>query len=191
MPDTNFGEIANLRWNQNISNFDKIKSKEDYIKKLEDYLSGSESGRALINAKTRSFDSISNDAFENSNAKKIVEENSLSVEDLKLEALRFEESRASVGRLRDESRTAKDTRPINQFNFISWRKHPNRMDLNGIDTRRSRRGVSVRRASRELVLSKGDRRLVNVRPFVDVKRRVKYYRSSKSGRFVPNPFKKK
>lgn len=49
-------------------------------------------------------------------------------------AIKTELRRQEKIRLRDEAKTAKDTRPITNPNYKRWLKNPGRMDLRGIDT---------------------------------------------------------
>lgn len=162
LPDTNFGEIANLRWNKSISGFNKIKSKEEYIKKLEEYLGQSGAGKALFTAKTRSWESISEDAYSNSSAVDVVEANTanlseekLEIVELKAQAISFEKERPFGERYRDESRTARDTRSITPMNYKSWSRKPSRMDLRGIDTRQRR----YRRSARRVLVKEASKRI--------------------------------
>ncbi len=179
------------RINKKLSGLDSIKSREEYYEKLETYLGDSKAGQSFLNAKTRSWESIREEFYEETDAKKIVEANSSVSEEgeLKARAVRFENSRSVQSRIRDESRTARNTRSITRSNFLSWRRSQGRSgDLRGIDTRNMRRVNALRK---RIIITQADRRLRNVKVFINPKLRYKAYRSAKSGRFVKSPFKRK
>lgn len=58
--------------------------------------------------------------------------------DLKKDLIEIQQSRSTGSRLSDESKTSKDTRAISQRNVLEWMKRKNRMDLVGIDTKKSK-----------------------------------------------------
>jgi hypothetical protein len=186
MPDENWEELADRRFNKELKGFKDIKSKEEYFAKLEDYFSQSESGLALLNARRRSWSSIREEMFDGqasevvaSNQEKLTEEAKSKADAFSL-ASRFEDRRPASSRRRDEMRTAKDTRRVSMMTYRSWRRNPTRFDLRGIDTRRKR----------AFKVSKRDKRLQRYVAFINRGNRMKQYRSVKSGKFVKNPFKK-
>lgn len=185
-----YEQIGN-RINKKLSGLEDIKSRDDYYEKLENYLGDSKAGMSFLNAKTRSWESIREEFFEETEAKKIVEKNSAVSEDeeLKARAMRFENSRSVSSRIKDESRTARNTRSVTRANFLSWRRTQGRRgDLRGIDTRNIAR---VRRLQNRVIITQADRRLKNVKVYINPKLRYKAYRSAKSGKFVKSPFKRK
>ena len=183
---TDFVEIAHRF--ESIIDFSKIKSKEEF----EDAVASRVSG----NKKAENILGYLDELYEQGGIKKIVEASAVEKEevvDLRERARRFEAGRAKRSRESDEARTAKDTRRITPPNFKTWRNNPARLDLWRIDTAKGAR-VSARNDRGSLFavsLSAGDRRLVNVRPYVDMKRRVKFYKSVSTGQFVPNPWKRR
>lgn len=184
MPDTNFEDLAERRYNKELKGFKDIKSKEEYFSKLEDYFSQSEAGLALLNARRRSWSSIREEMFEGtasevvaSNQEKMSEAAKSKADAFSL-AHRFEDRRPASSRRRDEMRTAKDTRRVSMMSYRSWRRNPTRFDLRGIDTRRKRRFAKQGRLQRYV-------------RFINRNTRQKSYRYVPTGKFVKNPFKKR
>ena len=186
MPDSNWEEIAQERFNKEIDGFKEIKSKEEYFEKLENYLGGSKSGQSLLHAKSRSWSSIREEMFRGE-ASDVVDRNreglsEKEVSDLRARGLadRFEDRRRASSRNADERRTARDVRKVSMMSYRSWRRNPARFDLRGVDTRRAR-------AFKKAVVRNG--RVFRYVSFINKGRSVQY-RVVKKG-LVKRPFKKK
>lgn len=165
----------------------KLNSKEEYLREVDRVL---DSWTKPNDKRPQSLKPFKEEIYENSEAKDVISKKErLDDEELKVKAIRFEKSRERLSRIRDESHTAKDTRPITPRSYKVWRQGGyRRMDLEGIDTKRQRpMGV---RATRRVSITGADKRLVNTRVYVDVKRNLKQYRDLQ-GKYTRIPFKRK
>jgi hypothetical protein len=188
VPDTNFEEIAQDRINHQLSGFKEIKSKEEYFEKLENYLGASKSGQSLLNAKSRSWNSIREEMF-GGEASDVVAKNQERLSesessDLRARGLahRFEDRRQASSRRADERKTARDVRRVSMMSYRSWRRNPTRFDLRGVDTRRARafkKGLVVRNG-----------RVFRYVSFINRGKRVNSYKLVKKN-LVRKPFSKK
>lgn len=179
MTDTDWGNLAETRFNKELTGLDKIKNKDDYQNLLENYFGGSNAGQALLNARRRSWDSIATEMYEGSNAIEIAAKNSEKEQEESARelAIRTELARSSLSRRRDESKTSRNTKPLTINNVLSWRTRMNKMDIRGIDTKKPKiiRGLNVKR--------QGSRNVI-VRVWTNPTNRARQYRNIKDGRFI-------
>ena len=170
MPDTDWGEIADERFNDELD-FSKIESKQDYIMELTKFLNKSPQGKAIISGAGKIPNDALNRMYETSSAKdKVGEAESL------IEAQKFQKSRGRRGRV-DARRTAKDTRRPSRTSVRRWRRSPNRSDIRGVDTK-----IMTKRMN---MITKSDRALKDVNVIINI-RGIKQYRDNK-GRYIKRP----
>lgn len=104
------------------------------------------------------------------------------------EAQRYERSRARRSRTKDESKTAKITRPANKKNVRGWiGQRGKRTDIKGVDTR-----LAKNLATKNLI-TRADLRLKSFNVSLD-KRGIKRYRWASGklkGRFAPRPYRRR
>lgn len=110
---------------------DKIRNKEEYKQELNALL---DRWTTPKDSRPQNLKKLADILYEET-AKETIEEN---IEKYKRLAQNFESRRPKISRIRDESKTAKDTRPINKKNYLRWRKAVSRRDLSGIDTKGAR-----------------------------------------------------
>jgi hypothetical protein len=183
---TDFVDIG-ARINKAID-LNKLNSKEEYFKEVDRVL---DSWTKPNDKRPQSLKPFKEEIYEVSEASTVISRKErLEDEELKAKAIRFERSRERLSRIRDESHTARDTRPITLRNYKVWRRGGySRMDLMNIDTKRSTRPMGVR-ATRRVSITGADRRLVNARVYIDVRRNLKQYRDLQ-GKYTRIPFKRK
>ena len=183
---TDFVDIG-ARINKAID-LNKLNSKQEYFKEVDRVL---DSWTKPNDKRPQSLKPFKEEIYEVSEASTVISRKErLEDEELKAKAIRFERSRERLSRQRDEAHTARDTRPINARSYKVWRRGGyKRMDLQGIDTRLKPRQMGVR-ATRRVSITGADKRLVNTRVYVDVKRNLKQYRDLQ-GKYTRIPFKKK
>ena len=184
------------RINKSI-NFKEVNSREDYIREYNQVLDKwlQENPKNTGADSLRSFADV---AYLNTDAKDKVDANkkkaSLEIEELKAKAIRFEQQRERFSRIRDERKTAKDTRNITKRSYSWWKRGGfSSGDLRGVDTKQARsvggaRGLGGVRG-RQVKITNADRRLQNYRPFINLTTRQKSYRSVSSGRWTKNPYR--
>jgi hypothetical protein len=114
-------------------------------------------------------------------AEAVVEKNKEAIS----EALRFESSRSRLARVRDESRTARDTRRATWNDVVSWKKRPGRFDIRGVDTKRPFISSNrMRKLSQKVRITRRDRLNRHFRVFVNPYTMSKMYQSKKTDHFV-------
>jgi len=124
--------------------------------------------------------------YENGKAKEKIEENRVrkvkDEEDAFRDALRFERRRKLKERLRDEGRTAKNTRPATRNSVRIWRRRGGLQgDIRGIDTKLRRRGVV------SLITKSGEMKLreKGISVTYDVKG-IRHFKDIRTGRYTRN-----
>jgi hypothetical protein len=177
-----YGVLADDRINDNID-FSEIHNKEDYKKKVKEYLNNPR-GRNLL----KNGDYVLDEMYEHSKAKEKVEQNNIKTEDEYKKALRraqrFHAKRPSRSRRADERITSRRTKIASKRYVRRWIKAKGRsLDVKGVDTRRRFRIAERNKISRL------DLRLKNIHVGLD-KNSIKHYRDNK-GRFCANPYKRR
>lgn len=179
------GELADLRINGELD-WGKIRNRGDYKEAVKDFLEntpdmyGNFRGKNLLQDPT-----LLDKMFEESKAKEKVEDKIQ--EDLK--ALRtaqlLEQNRKKRSREADERRTHRKTREANKRTVAQWRNGRYKTaDIRGVDTKRRMR------LSTANLITRRDLRLKNVHVSID-RRGIKHFTSPITGRYVPDPFKRK
>jgi len=167
--DTDWGMVADDRINSQLD-FSNIRSKEDYLRELNSYLSKTPTGKTLIKK------GVLEEMYENSRAKKKIERLSFEEERKSFKKARtFQRTRGLKGKL-DQKKTASNTKRPTRKNVSNWMKRPSKSDIKGIDTKV---------ISQKQKLTKKDSAILrkyNIRATINV-RGIKQYRDNK-GRFV-------
>lgn len=190
MPDTNWGEVADERINNNID-FSKISTKEDYHDAVKNYLenvhspsdkSGFFRGQNIVDNRVIPFSNIVDEMWNAESTQKkmrLVETDELNAFK---KAQRLERRRPKRSRLIDERTTAKDNRIASKRSVKYWSRRMGRLDIRGVDTR------IARKLSPRNMITKMDLRLKKYKVEID-SRGIKHYRGS-NGRWVANPYKR-
>lgn len=188
--DSNWGEIAENRINRELD-FDKIRNRGDFKEAVERLLRntpdmyGNFRGLNIIHARKKAFDDIIEEMYEDSTAKEKVEKQ----EQENLEALRkaqlLHAKRPRRSREADERKTHRRTREANKRSVRMWKRGKYKTsDVRGVDTKR--RSLF----STKNLITRRDIRLKNIVVIMN-KRGIKQYRNPKTGRYVPDPFKRR
>lgn len=180
---TDFGEIADERIN-NLLDFSKINSQEDYEREVRKLLKDNPQDRDSKSGVNRSINLLPfvDELYRQSKAPELIANNKASKvkeqEDAFRDALRFERKRKLRERLRDESRTAKNTRPATKSSVRVWKRHPTMGDIRGIDSKLKRRSMVslITKAGEQKLRDKGVAVVYDVRGF-------RHFRDMKTGRF--------
>jgi hypothetical protein len=188
--NTDFGEIADARINGELD-WSKINSEDDYKREVRDLLRNTPQDRDSGSGVNRAVNLLPfvDDLFRNSDASTRINNSKVArvkeQEDAFRSALRFERKRKLRERLRDESRTAKNTKPVNKRSVEIWKRRgmARRMDLRGIDTKLRRRATIaiITKAGEQKLRDKGIAISYDQRGF-------RHFRSMKSGKFVKAKF---
>jgi hypothetical protein len=194
-----YGVLADSRINDNID-FSDIKTKEDYKKKVKEYLNntpdqwGNYRGKnVLLNG-----DYPLDEMYENSKAKDKIEQNRIKIDDEEKKALRraqrFHAHRPARSRKADERTTAKMTRRASKSFVRRWaHRHGRGLDVRGVDTKTRFKVAETNRITRL------DMRLKNTKVTLS-SAGIKQYRypagskdnsgKSMGGKFRSNPYKR-